>query len=438
MRAKLDPGRSPSQRPRVLLLAHACNPYKGSDAGVGWARALEAAKRFDAWVICGHWDRPDIHRFLTENGDIPGLHFCFVDKMPWENLLGAGSPFYDINYLLYNLWHRRAYKLAAGLHQELKFDLVHQVTRVGFREPGYLWQLDSPFIWGPVGGTQNYPLRFLLVAGAWGAFKEGLRSLINLLQLHLSPRLRRAARKAAFVVAANSQVQRDLERVYEVKSPRLLDTGIKEVENSPKLFRPEGPLRLLWSGRFDYHKALPLLLQALAKVPSTLEYELRILGTGPLQGRWQKMARSLGLDPYCQWLGWLSQDQALKQYHWADILVFTSLRDTSGNVVLEAFSHGVPVICLDHQGVADMVTENCGVKIPVTTPKEVIGTMGEVICRLAKDRTALPLLSIGALARAHDFLWSHNGEQMAELYYAALKGSKAINPGHDDHQYGLA
>jgi glycosyltransferase involved in cell wall biosynthesis len=395
----------------------ACNPYRGSDFAVGWERVVGAARQFDTWALCGHWDREDITRYLAEHGEIPGLHFCFLEPWWLEERLKIGNPLYYTHFLPYHLWHRRAYKLAARLHRELKFDLVHQVTLVGYREPGFLWKLKVPFIWGPVGGTQNYPWRFLWLAGLTGALKEGGRSVLNLLQLRFSPRVRQAAKKARFVLAANSQVQRDFERVHKIKPVLLLDTGIQTVTTEvSEECQEEGPLRIMWSGRFAHHKALPLLLQALAGLPPGSPYELRILGTGPLEKRWREMARKLGIDSRCQWLGWLDLPEALKQYDWADIFVFTSLRDTSGNVLLEALARGVPVICLDHQGAADIVSSDCGVKIPVTTPAQVINSLRQILCTLDKDRARLRRLSGSALKRAGKYLWSRNNAQLARIY----------------------
>ena len=66
-------------RTRVLLLAYACSPYRGGEAGVGWHRVLETAKKFDTWVLCKQQQyEPDIRRFLNEQGEFPGLHFCFI------------------------------------------------------------------------------------------------------------------------------------------------------------------------------------------------------------------------------------------------------------------------------------------------------------------------------------------------------------------------
>jgi glycosyltransferase involved in cell wall biosynthesis len=425
MATELNQRKSPLLRSRVLLLAAACNPFKGSESAVGWGRAVESAKKFDTWVICGHWDKEDIASYLDQHGKIPGLHFCFLENSWLEELMKVGRPFYEVHYLPYNLWHRRAFKLAQRLHQELKFDLVHQVCIIGFREPGYLWKLDAPFIWGPVGGTQNYPWHFLKAAGVQGALKEGLRSIINVLQFRFSPRVRKALKKATVVVAANAAIQQDFKRVHRIKPRILSEIGINGINSPPvKSKLREGPLRILWSGQFKHHKALHLLILALARKSVGFDYELKVLGDGPLKKCWQGLAKRLRIETHCQWPGWIPRELAMREYNWADVLVFSSLRDISSNVVLEALSQGVPIICLDHQGVADIVTEDCGFKIPVTTPEEVIRSLREHLVALAADRAKLVSLSWGALKRARQFLWSRNGEQMAGIYAAVLQGQQ--------------
>lgn len=425
MRDTVKDQRKSESAERVLLLAAACNPYKGSDFNVGWGRVRETAKYFETWVICPESDREGLNRFQFEHGLPPNLHFCFVEERRLERLLKLRTPLFYTNHFSYHLWHRRAYKLAARLHQELRFSLTHQVTLVGYREPGFLWKLDPPFIWGPVGGTQNYPWRFLAGAGFSGAVIEGFRSLANWLQLRLSPRVRLAARKAAVLVAANSQVQKDFQRLHRIRGVVIPDVGLSHIQSEEKLSsKPHRPLRLLWSGEFKHNKALPILLHALAHLPSGLRYELRILGKGALSRQWQKLAEHLGVADHCRWLGWLPYEEAFKLYEWADLFVFTSLRETLGSVVLEALSYGVPVICLDHQGAGDVVTGNCGVKIPVTTPQEAIKGFRDAIAALAEDAEKINALSRGALKRAKRYLWSHNGQEMAAVYYAALSAGR--------------
>ncbi len=406
-------------RPRVLLLAYTCSPERGSEAGVGWNRAVESARHFDTWVIC------EEHEFAAEircheqvHGPVPGLHFHFVPLRRWERLAGGTQVSW---YLVLKLWHRRAYRAACRLHQELRFDLVHQLTFCGFREPGYLWKLDAPFVWGPVGGTQNYPWRFLPHAGLGGAASEALRNVCNWLQVRFSPRVHRAVRKSTVLLAANSTCRRDIGRFHGKTPELLLETGVSRVAAAPHGHAgADDVLRILWSGQLVPRKALHLLIEALARLPAEVRYELRVLGRGPQERRWRRLARRLGVDRHATWLGWLPHQEALQQYAWADLFVFTSLRDTSGNVFLEALAAGLPVVCLDHQGAGDVITAECGVKIAVTRPGEVVDDLAAAILRLARAPAERRQLGQGALELARQYLWSRQGQRMTDLYRRAM------------------
>ncbi len=418
-----DPSR---RRPRVLLLAYACSPCRGSEPGVGWNRALQSARHFDTWVICEQREfAAGIERYTAQRGRVAGLEFAFVPFTAWEELLGR-IP--GIGYLGYNLWHRRAFRTARRLHQRLRFDLVHQINLCGFREPGYLWKLDAPFVWGPVGGTQNYPWRFLPTAGLYGALWEAARSTLNNLQLRFSPRVRRAARKAALLLAANSTNQRDMARVHGVNILRTPDVGTEHVATTLPPRSPESrSFRILWVGRLEHYKALHVLIEALGSLPASISYELRVIGKGPLENRWRRLADRRGVGQRCQWLGWLPREEVLRQYDWADVFVFTSLRDTTGTVVLEALSRGTPVIGFNHQGVGDVVTDDCGIKIPVVSRQQAVAGFREAILSLQKDPAKRQRLRHGALARAREYHWSRQGDRLASLYRRILQGDAVVS-----------
>jgi glycosyltransferase involved in cell wall biosynthesis len=394
---------------------------RGSEAGAGWQRAIHSAKNFDTWVICEEREfAGEISRHLETHGPIPGLTFIYVPMNRREWSLGQIHDF--VWYVALRRWHRRAYSVARRLHQQIGFDLVHQVTFCGYREPSDLWKLDAPLVWGPIGGTQDYPWRFLASAGLRGAIAESCRSVANRLQLRLSWRVRRASRKAAIVMAANSTNQRLFARVHAAVMPILPDVGISRLADGQPNRRHDGPIRLLWSGVLRHCKALHLLISALARLPTDVPYELRVLGDGRLKERWQRLAEQKGVAQHVAWMGWLPHQEAVAQYAWADAFVFSSLRDTTGTVVVEALGAGLPVICLDHQGVHDIVTDQCGLKIPVTTPREVIAGLADAIVRLARDPAERERLGRGAIERARDYLWSRQEEPLANVYRRVLDG----------------
>ncbi len=395
-----------------------CSPTQGSEPGVGWHRALESARYFDTWVIT----RDDRHaeetrQFLAARGEVPGLQFVFVPEGPLIRLLmRVRGP----SYWAYRLWLRRALGVARELHARIHFDLAHQVNFCTFREPGYLWKLDVPLVWGPVGGTQNYPWLFLGEAGPLEAVSETVRNVLNRLQLHWSWQVHRAARRAKVFLAATSTNQHDLARALGVTPRLLLETGIDSVAETPRR-RDSGerPFRILWVGYLIARKALSLLLRALARLPRE-GYDVRVVGRGPRRHAWQRLARQLGVAQRIEWIEAVPHGQMHEQYAWADTLVFSSLRDTTGNVNLEALSAGLPVICLDHQGVHDIVNDECGIPVPVTSPGEVFEKLAAAIARLAQDADLWERLSAGALRRAKCFLWSRQGEAMAEFYRSAM------------------
>ncbi len=415
------------------MVAYGCAPDRGSEAGVGWNRAVQIARFFDTWLICEESEfGPGVRRYLEQHGEIPGLHFHFVPQKPWESLLwrlpGAG-------YIAYNLWQRRVLRVARRLHGQHQFDLAHQLTFCSYREPGYLWKLDIPFVWGPIGGVQNLPWRFLGRAGAVAAGMEGLRTVCNKLQLHLGRRIARAARKAAVLFTANSTTREAFSQAYGVESLLFSDTGISQSGSMAPTQSGPRPLRILWVGQLAARKALDLLIDALARLPADVDFELRVVGEGRQKQRWQRRAKHAGLESRITWIGRLSHEETLRQYSWADVFVFSSLRDTSACVNLEALAAGVPIVCLDHQGVHDIVTEQCGVKIPVTRPREVISRLAVAIEHLACDDDFRQRLARGAVERAQNYLWSRGAEEMADIYRQVLEPEEDGRA--HQHQHGI-
>ncbi len=175
----MQPKATVGRRKRILLMTAKCNPYGRSEAGAGWSRAVGLSRYSDVWTICSSDDEADIKSYLLDHKDITGLTFVFVGNSRFARFFQRSRPLYAVDYLSYYLWQRRAFKVAQRLHDEINFDLTHQVTISGYREPGFVWRLEVPFVWGPLGGTQNYPLRLLIHAGFAALLKEGLRSMMN-------------------------------------------------------------------------------------------------------------------------------------------------------------------------------------------------------------------------------------------------------------------
>jgi len=416
------------QKHRVLVSAYACNPYKGSEEGVGWNWLKIIAEIAEPHVLVASFHRADIEHYLAVHPSaLKNVTFVYVPHRWWHYQPTPGwkrieaSMLKPIMNIAYALWLRDAFKLARQLHQTEQFDLTHQLTYVGFRFPGRLWKMGLPFIWGPVGGLENTPWRFLGVLGFRGAVYYAGRNLINSVQRLMLRSSRKAFRKARTVIAATGGIQQEIKRWYGVDSHVICEVGPPEsIAGTVLRRRPGEPLRLVWSAAHLPGKALPLLLKALEKLRSDLSWQLDILGKGPSGSAWRKLAVELGIADRCHWHGNLPRDEALMLMGRGHLFVITSLKDLTSTVLLEALSLGLPVVCPDHCGFSDVVDSSCGYKLPVKSPEALIQAYSEVIDKLAGDEQQRQKLAKGALCRAAIFSWERKQVELEAIYMEAL------------------
>lgn len=413
-----------SGRLKILISAYACSPYQGSEPGVGWGFVRALAEQHELWVIVEEEKfRADIERYLKDHPQLSQtVHFHFISKQRNRALRKLWPPSY---YWYYRRWHQRALLLAQRLHREVGFDLAHQLTMVGFREPGYLWQLDVPFVWGPVGGLGPFPWRFVPQLGAYGAAYYLGYNIYNALQTRFMTRPRQAARRAGVgLLTATPENQRIARKHWDCESTVMVEVGLPREPVLDVCSRKTGEaLRIVWTGLHVPRKALNLGLQALAMLARTTEqaWELHVLGEGAKTEEWRAQATRLGLAERCHFHGWLPREQALAVMERAHVMLITSLRDLTSTVTVEAMALGLPIVCLDHCGFAHVVDESCGIKVPVTTPSDVIAGLSAALSQLIADEPWRQQLARGALLRAKSFDWRHKIQALNRIYAARLQ-----------------
>lgn len=410
---------------RVLACAYACNPYHGSEEGVGWGWVNAIARNHEIWVLTAGYHRRDIEEAMRRQPEKWNrLHFAYVEEKPWHYrptriwIKIENSIMKPVMNWAYRSWLRSAFILGSQLHREIEFDLVHQLTYVGFRFPGHLWKLDIPFVWGPIGGLENTPWQLLPSIGVRGSLYYAARNAVNSLQRSVlrSPRL--AFAKAGYgVIAATSAIQEEITKCYRVPSHVICEVGTPEGAAAKYTERAAGePFRLGWSGRHLPGKALHLLLRALGDLPKSIDWRLHIYGDGPSRPRWRKLAAQLGIDERCIWHGHVPRDEAIRGLHDSHLFIITSLKDLSSTVILEALAQGVPVVCPDHCGFRDVVDESCGVRLPIGKIVAFEQALADVIADLAADESMRRRLAAGALKRAPQFSWEVKAKTIDDVY----------------------
>ena len=127
--------------------------------------------------------------------------------------------------------------------------------------------------------------------------------------------------------------------------------------------RPEHDL-LLALGRLHPNKGFDTLIEAMPALP---ECSLWIAGEGPERRKLEKLARRLGVEDRVRLLGWRDDTSAL--FAAADLFVCSSRHEPLGNIVLEAWAYGRPVVALAAQGPSELITDGeTGILVPLENP----------------------------------------------------------------------
>lgn len=418
-------------RLRVLLSAYYCSPYRGGESAVGWNVAKGLAQYHDVTVICGDLagDNPtgaDIARLRREDGVPPGLEIIHLpagkDARKIHDLHSLPGLWF-LYYEAYRRWQQQLLAEAGRLHAERPFDVVHHVNIVGFREPGYLWQLGIPFFWGPISGAPMVPWPFLKDFGGKERLRWSMRNLANQLQILRAGRPAEAARAATKVWAVSPE-DRAVLAGWGVTGEPMLEGGTGSDPDTSKVRRLDHgePLRICWSGLFQGIKELPILLRAVAGLQPG-SFILEVLGDGPEAGRWRALAASLGLESGIHWHGMVPRETALGIMDRCHLLVHTSIKEATATVLMEALERAMPVVCHDACGMGTAITDESGIKIPLRDPETSVAGFREALSRIQSSPDLLERLSQGAARRARELSWDQKIRRISEAYLAAVPSS---------------
>ena len=144
-------------------------------------------------------------------------------------------------------------------------------------------------------------------------------------------------------------------------------------------------------GRLVDVKGFDDLLRAMALLPKEIGGKplmLIVAGDGPHASRLYAHAEELNLQDRIRWLGW--QDNPDPFYALADIFVCPSRHEPLGNVILEAWSHGLPLISTASLGATELVEhEVTGLLCPCSDPVALAGQISALLSATVEQRKKL-------------------------------------------------
>ena len=223
---------------------------------------------------------------------------------------------------------------------------------------------------------------------------------------------RRLYAKLRVRIAVSEAARWTAERYYGGRYrvvPNGVDLGAAQGEPKP----PGSEFRVLFIGRADERKGLPVLLRAFQALRAA-GVGARLTVAGP---------KREDVEPY------LLEDEGVEfagavdggRWHLleqADVLCAPSLGGESfGMVLTEAFAAATPVVCSDIAGYRDVARhEQEGVLVPPGRPVE----LAEALHGLALDPERRTRMAAAARARAEAFAWRRVAEDVVDAYGEAM------------------
>lgn len=361
------------EQPRVLLAAYDCAPNKGSGSKIGWQWYSRLSSRVPVTLVTHIRNRKDL---IDAGAPLTHSKIIFIDTewfaKPFYKLAcqlfpiseHARTLFMSPDFYLYDWLAVRQLKacLKTG---DAQWDIIHAVTPLSPMAATRWHVLKCPVILGPWNGGLKSPVEFPEIMDEDSGWLYPIRCLGYLIDFFVG-----TTRHASAILTATKATLQSIPTRYHSRCRPFLENGV-----DLDLFTPAPwplppsrtqPLHIVFVGRFQPFKGLPMLLEAIARLKDRLPLKLTVIGEGPLWEKWVNQAKNLRINQFINWYGLASHAQIVEQLHAAHVLCLPSVRESGGGVLLEAMACARPVLTIKYGGPAEIVDEDVGYAIPPT------------------------------------------------------------------------
>ncbi len=172
------------------------------------------------------------------------------------------------------------------------------------------------------------------------------------------------------------------------------------------------PLRFVHVGRLVFYKNLEVIIKAISiakkKEP---RIKLSIVGDGPYRKTLEKLVKSLGLESNVEFIGYVTSNEKMEMIASSNALVFPSLCEGFGLVILEAFSQSRPVLVSNVRPMSSIVSH---------------GTTGYVLDSHDDAIWAEYLLRMSSNLQESSIMGKNGNKTLDSLYSEQLMSQKII------------
>lgn len=255
--------------------------------------------------------------------------------------------------------------------------------------------------------------------------QQGWLQLYNPLLKHILGRVDRVLATSPRYAETSPYLRTVADRVtivpLGIELERFVSTEVDAVAAWRRRLTPDDTPLLLFVGKLRYYKGVGILLRAM---PLTSDARLAVVGAGPMDVEWRRLATESGAGDRITFTGEVSDAELPALYHAADIFVLpaTARSEAFGTVLIEAMAAGLPLVTTDVGTGTSWVNQHgtTGLVVPPHEPETLAGAINILVA----DTDMRAEMGAAGIERARaEFDVEHMVDRVLAVYGELTAGS---------------
>lgn len=397
---------------KILAIAYACEPNRGSEPGVGWnwVRQVSKSENVEMTVITRANNQKVIENFYRKNAK-DNTRFLYYD-LP-ESILKYKSGDRGIKFF-FSMWQLGVIRYIKKNHLDKDCDIVWDFNFGSLALPTFCYRLKKKFFIGPVSTKESIPESYISLMERKERVKYKIQQYMRT-HLWTNPITWHAMKRASFVLTCNEMSRKYLPK--GTNSVSVFHNGLDLNERVEVVDHPGRTLRMVCSGRLIKSKNIDVAIEAINQLkPKKGDLILSIYGSGAEKEHIESLIQKYHLEDFIDVCPKISQADLFEVYKNSDIFLFPSLLEISSTSVMEAMYFGVLPICLEIECMEYIFDNDAVVTIKNISFEEDSKNFATAIKEVMDNRELLveKRKSCANIARTH-FSWTQKESEIKKL-----------------------